>query len=693
VRYPADTPLESVKGIGPVRARALSRLGLRTWGQLLTHFPSRHEEYPPPRPASELLLVPKASFEGTVRDIQTGILPGGLRKITARLGDSTGQVSASWLRAGFSGPRLMPGQRIAVSGNLVAYGRQVTFENPDWEPADQEPVHTRRLVPIYPLTSGVHLYSLRSLIHRALADLAPDLPEHLPEWLRSEARLPDLSWAVLQAHFPTSLETLAQAHRRLAFDELLLIQLVVLHRRQRWQEVGGQPLDISSAAIESLLEAQPFALTGAQRRVLSEILEDLRRPVPMSRLLQGEVGSGKTAVAAAALYGVAAAGKQGFIMAPTEILAEQHFRTISDFYARAGVRLAAAGYPIPRVALLTGSTSKRDKDSVRQALKAGEIDVLVGTHAVIQQGVEPRDLGLSVVDEQHRFGVRQRIDLRQKGTNPHLLVMTATPIPRTLALSLHGDLDLSYLDELPPGRQPIRTVLLMPLERAHAYTFIRREVSKGRQAFIICPLVEDLAVIEARAATEEYERLRDGELAGLRLALLHGRMRPAQKEEVMQRFRNGDFDVLVSTAVVEVGVDVPNATVMLIEGAERFGLAQLHQFRGRVGRGEHAATCLLLSDADGGEALERLETVARTADGLALAEYDLRTRGPGDFLGVRQSGLPGLRIATLGDVGLIELARDLARRLLEADSDLSRPEHAPLAARLAEHIHLVGEPN
>jgi ATP-dependent DNA helicase RecG len=548
-------------------------------------------------------------------------------------------------------------------------------------------------VPIYPLTNGVHIYWLRTLIRGAVEAEAAWLPDFLPAGILLAADLPGLGWATEQIHFPDSMAALEAARRRLAFDELFLMQMVVLRRRLRWQAGGGRPLPAPGDGLRALLDAQPFRLTAAQARVVEEINADLRRPIPMSRLLQGEVGSGKTAVAAVALFVAVANRGQGVLMAPTEILAEQHFRTLSDFYGRAAQRLEAAGCPVPRVALLTGSATRRQKEAIYLALRERNIDVLVGTHAVIQEGVEPRDLALSVVDEQHRFGVRQRVGLRDKGQNPHLLVMTATPIPRTLALSLHGDLDLSMLDELPPGRQKIKTYLLRPSERPLAYEHVRREARKRRQAFLICPLVEGSPNLEARAATEEYERLRRGDLAGLRLGLLHGRMRPAEKDDVMLRFRDGEFDVLVSTSVVEVGVDVPNATVMLIEGAERFGLAQLHQFRGRVGRGEHAASCILLSDQQEGEAVERLNMLVRSDNGLELAEYDLRQRGPGDFFGVRQSGLPELRVATLNDVGLVERAREAATGLLATDPDLSAPQHALLAERVAEFGRGVGEPN
>jgi ATP-dependent DNA helicase RecG len=404
----------------------------------------------------------------------------------------------------------------------------------------------------------------------------------------------------------------------------------------------------------------------------------------MTRLLQGEVGSGKTAVAALALINAVANGYQGALMAPTEILAEQHFATLSALYQAAGPRLEAVLSRRPGVSLLTGSTRARERNATYAAVAEGSLDILVGTQALIQTGLDFARLGLVVVDEQHRFGVRQRVTLRQKAQDfgvPHLLVMTATPIPRTLALSLYGDLDLSAIDELPPGRRLPRTVLLGPAEREMAYERVRRAAAKGRQSFIICPLIEESEALEARAATEEFERLRTGELSSLRLGLLHGRMKAAEKDSVMRAFRDAELDVLVSTAVIEVGVDVPNATVMLIEGAERFGLAQLHQFRGRVGRGQYAdsAVCILLSDK---EDVERLQIVARETSGLALAEQDLRLRGPGDYFGVRQSGFPELKVARLDDAPLVESARATAEALLRADPDLSSSANAPLRAHL-----------
>ncbi len=685
-----DRPLAEVSGVGPNRERLLARLGLHTVGDLLTHFPLRHLEYPPPARAVDLFFQQRASFEGTVRRVETYRTARGLQRITATLADPTGEVEAVWFRAGYA-LRLTPGQRIAVSGELVLNGRRPQFENPDWEPADHPPLHTRGLVPVYPLTKGIAQTWLRELVARAVDRWAESAPDCLPDWLRSEEGLPARGAALRAMHHPPDLAAAEAARRRFAFEELFVLQIAVLQRRQASRAAVGRALPIPREVLAGFVGALPFALTAAQRRVLDEIYADLGQPRPMVRLLQGEVGSGKTVVAAAAMLVGVAAGGQAALMAPTEILAEQHYRTVSAAYERAAASLQQTLGRAPTVALLTGRLGARERRAVRERVAAGEVDVLIGTQAVIQDGVDFRDLLLAVADEQHRFGVRQRLALRAKGEQPHLLVMTATPIPRTLALTLYGDLDLSRIDELPPGRQPIRTVLLRPGERPHAYRRLREEVGKGRQGYVICPLVEDSPHLEVRAATEEYERLQQHELAGLRLGLLHGRLRGDEKEAVMAAFRDGAIDVLVATAVVEVGVDVPNATLMIIEGAERFGLAQLHQFRGRVGRGEHPAICVLITEAASPEATERLQTVVDSTDGLALAEADLRLRGPGDFYGLRQSGLPELQVATLADADLVERARRAAERLLARDPTLDT--HPALAEVIQARAERLGEPN
>jgi len=467
----------------------------------------------------------------------------------------------------------------------------------------------------------------------------------------------------------------------------------VLSKKRDWQESQpGSPFSIKTPVLDAFVKSLPFELTAAQQKVLNELLTDLQKSQPMSRLLQGEVGSGKTVVATAALLMAAANGYQGAFMAPTEILAEQHFATICQLLSKAGHQESKEDYLhiyselLPHsltVALLIGDISQIRKQELQQRILDGEVDIVIGTHALIQKGVEFHRLGLAVVDEQHRFGVTQRSELRQKGFSPHVLVMTATPIPRTLALTLYGDLDLSVIDQLPPGRQLVKTKWLKPGQRDSAYAFIRREVASGRQAFIICPLIEESEAIQARAAIAEYQRLSGEVFPDLRLGLLHGRMPTAEKDKVMRRFRAGELGILVSTPVVEVGIDIPNATVMMVESADRFGLSQLHQFRGRVGRGQEQSYCMLLAQSPSEVGRQRLDIIEKVQDGFQLAEEDLGLRGPGEFFGTRQSGLPDLRMAKLSDVALLELARTEAIKLFQIDPGLEKPEHLLLTKELA----------
>jgi ATP-dependent DNA helicase RecG len=475
----------------------------------------------------------------------------------------------------------------------------------------------------------------------------------------------------------------------LSFDEFFLLQLGMLAYRHRFQQAEAQPLKADKELLELFLGSLSFSLTRAQQRAIHEIMDDLRGSHPMSRLLQGDVGSGKTAVAAAALWMAVGGGCQGAIMAPTEILAEQHARTFGAMFA--ALTIPRAGRPV-QTALLTGSMRRSDRDAALAGLAAGQVDIVVGTHALIQGDVTFRNLAVAVVDEQHRFGVEQRGALRQKGIQPHVLVMSATPIPRSLALTIYGDLDVTVLDEMPAGRLPVKTKWLTSGQRERAYTFVRRQVEEGRQAFIVYPLVEErdasteeppVAVGEVRAAVEAHQWLQSEIFPDLRLGLLHGRMPGEEKDSVMRSFSAGDIDILVATSVVEVGIDVPNASVIMVEGADRFGLAQLHQFRGRVGRGQHPSFCILISDVIEGDSTRRLQALEDSNDGFALAQIDLDMRGPGDFFGTRQSGLPPLRTAQLGDLRTLEIARSAARKLFDADPDLSRPEHRDLAEQVA----------
>ncbi|MDD4876703.1 MAG: ATP-dependent DNA helicase RecG, partial [Dehalococcoidales bacterium] len=518
------------------------------------------------------------------------------------------------------------------------------------------------------------------------------IKEFLPPEILKRCNLLELPMAISQAHYPEDENIKNRARLRLAFDELFLLQLGVLGRKRDWQESQpGNPFNIKTTVVKTFLESLPFELTSAQQRVLKELFDDLQKNQPMSRLLQGEVGSGKTIVAAGALLMTVANGYQGALMAPTEILSEQHFNTLRHLFSVMGTEkgnefIFSYSGILDRdvtIALLIGDINQSLKKELQQNISSGKVDIIIGTHALIQKDLSFKQLGLAIVDEQHRFGVSQRSVLRQKGFNPHILVMTATPIPRSLALALYGDLDLSVIDELPLGRQEIKTRWLKPEQRESAYAFIRRQVNSGRQAFIICPLVEESETIQAKAAIVEYDKLSKYIFPDRKLGLLHGRMSAEEKDNVMQQFHNGDIDILVSTSVVEVGIDVPNATVMMVESAERFGLSQLHQFRGRVGRGMEQSYCMLLAQNPSEIGKERLDIIEKTNDGFKLAEEDLRMRGPGEFFGTRQSGIPDLRMAKISDVALLELARREAIRLFQIDSELKRIDHQLLVKELS----------
>lgn len=675
-----DAPVTRLPNVGLANARRLERLGVRTVGDLLYLFPRRYDDYSRLKTINRLEYGEEATIIGNIWDIQSR--QAHRRNITivnAVVGDATGTIQVTWFNP-YITRQLRPGRTVVLSGKVDEHLGRLVMVSPAWEPLDKELIHTGRLVPVYPLTEGLSARQLRRLMKQAVDAWSRRLHDYLPQAVRERAGLLALGKAIEQIHFPDSHELLEVARRRLAFDEFFLIQMGALRQRHVWRSQPGRALEVNAACLETYKAALPFRLTAAQERALSDILADLARPQPMNRLLQGDVGSGKTAVAAAAMWIVVNNGAQAAIMAPTEILAEQHYLNLSALFA---------ALPHPRrqeplrLALLIGSLKAQDKEATQAAIAAGEVDIAIGTHALIQEVVNFHDLAFVVIDEQHRFGVRQRAALRQKGYHPHLLVMSATPIPRSLALTIYGDLDLSVIDELPPGRQPVKTYWLRPTERERAYSFLRRQVKEGWQAFIICPLVEESEVLDAKAAVEEYQRLQQGVFPDLRLGLLHGRLKGEEKEAVMRAFREGELDILVSTSVVEVGIDVPKATVMLVEGAERFGLAQLHQFRGRVGRGEQPSYCLLVSQVGEGEAAERLQALVDSQDGFVLAEKDLELRGPGDFFGTRQSGLPELRMAQLSDLRTLELARAEAQKLFAEDPGLERPEHRLLARQVA----------
>ena len=679
-----DSLVTVLLGIGPSHAKRFNRLGVETIRDLLYLFPHRYNDFSSLKTINQLEYGKEVTIIGNVWETKARETRKGGVIVTSIISDGTGTIQATWFNQPYLVRRLPAGRQIVLSGKIDEYLGRLVFQSPEWEPLEKELIHTARLVPVYPLTKGLSARWLRRLMKKTVDYWSKRLPDHLPATLRERANVLDLETAIGQIHFPADQESLKRARRRLSFDEFFMIQLGAQHQRHLWRSKSGRPLTINEELLSSFILSLPFALTGAQQRALQEIVKDLRQPQPMSRLLQGDVGSGKTVVAAAAMLLTVANGCQAVMMAPTEILAEQHHKTITELLANSSLETR----------LLTGSLTPLEKEEIREEAAAGDADILIGTHALIQEGVGFKDLGLAVIDEQHRFGVAQRAALRQKGIAetgpfsgpvcPHVLVMSATPIPRTLALTIYGDLDISVIDELPPGRQEIKTRWLLPRERERAYSFLRSQMEQGHQAFVICPLVEESEKIEAKAAVEEYERLKKEIFPDLKLGLLHGRMKGEEKEAVMGAFKRGEFDILVSTSVVELGIDVPNATVMLVEGANRFGLAQLHQFRGRVGRSEYQSYCLLLSDSSTPESQERLRAIETTQDGFALAEKDMELRGPGEFFGTRQSGLPALKLARLSDVRILEQARTEAQALFKEDPDLTKPEHRLLARKVKE---------
>lgn len=671
-------PLTTISGIGPKSAETLARLGLETLGDLLWYLPRRYDDYSQLKTINRLWYGEEVTIIGTVQEIRLRPIRGGSMKlIEAVVSDGSGALRVTWFNQPWIAQQLTPGRAVVLSGRVDQYLGKLTMNSPEWEPLERQQLHTNRIVPVYGLTSGITPKWLRRVINAVVERYAPRVPDPLPLPVRESAGVVPLPQALRQVHFPDSAEDLQRAQARLAFDEMFYLQLGVLRQKQDWIALTTDPLPVDDAWVEHFRSALPYQLTGAQKTVLEDMRHDLASGQPMNRLLQGDVGSGKTVVAAGAIGIAAANGGQSALLAPTSILAEQHAQTLRTLLP------SACGIPIERIGLLLGSTPESEKQTLRAGLADGSLQVVVGTHALLEDPVVFQRLALAVIDEQHRFGVDQRAALRAKGSNPNLLVMTATPIPRSLALTLYGDLDVSVLDEMPPGRLPIETRVLRPPERSRAHRFIDAQIEQGRQAFVIFPLIEESEKVETKAAVEEQRRLQEEVFPARRVGLLHGRMRPDEKDEVMETFRSGELHVLVSTSVVEVGVDVPNATVMMIEGANRFGLAQLHQFRGRVGRSQYPSYCLLLPDTEDDASNERLKAMEATTDGFRLAELDLEQRGPGDFLGTRQSGFAELKMARLTDVRLIEKARREAQRLFESDPGLSAPEHQDLSAAVA----------
>jgi ATP-dependent DNA helicase RecG len=682
--------IQFLKGVGPARAQMLRRLGIETIGDALALLPRRYDDRTNLKQIRSLQAGMQETFEGTILVSGSSRTGRGRRLYEMIVGDATGTMRCLWFQfhEAYMRQRYRTGQRVIVTGEIRinAYsGQRKEVHHPDLEliEADErEPLHTGRMVPVYPATEGLHQKTLRTVIKRIVDEYAHQVEDCLPPALRERLHLMEASQALREVHFPSAdadLEALnhwsSEAHRRLVFEEFFLLELgLALRQRDTTIEERRIAYRGTGALADQLRTQLPFKLTTAQEHVLAEIMANMRRPHPMNRLLQGDVGSGKTIVALLAMLLAIESGFQAAIMVPTEILAEQHYLTMHRLVEPLGVR----------VMLLTSAIKGSRRRELLETVAAGNVDLIIGTHALIQEGLEFKALGLAVIDEQHRFGVLQRATLKRKGYSPDVLVMTATPIPRTLAMTVYGDLEVSIIDELPPGRLPVITQLCYESRRGQSYELIKQVLRQGRQVYVVYPLIEESEKTDLRAATAMAEQLQREVLPEFRVGLLHGRLKSDQKEHIMRAFSTGDLEVLVSTTVIEVGVDVPNATLMLVEHAERFGLAQLHQLRGRVGRSHHQAYCLLMADFPmSEEAKQRLQTLIEHDDGFMIAERDLEIRGPGEFLGTRQSGLPELRVAHLiRDQRVLAEARREAFALVAEDPHLSRPEHEGLRQAL-----------
>jgi ATP-dependent DNA helicase RecG len=670
-----DAPIESLKGVGSKKAAALARMGIHNVRDLLYNYPRRHDDYSKLKPIGSLWFGEDVTIIGTVENVSTRSVRSGKMKIVeALISDKSGAIRATWFNQPWIEAQLSKAKQVVLSGEIEQYLGKLVLNNPEWEPLSKKQLHTNRIVPVYPLTKDITQKWLRGITHTVVEKYSQGLEDPIPETVLEVNSLADLQTAIQEIHFPESEKSLHKARKRLAFDEIFLMQMGVLEQKKEWESRPGQVFISDDTWIKSRLSNLPFKLTPAQEKALDQVRKDLRSGHPMNRLLQGDVGSGKTVIAALAALIVCRENAQTAFLAPTSILAEQHLQSMQDLLTSQPDGLAPS-----QIRLLIGSTPEKEKEEIRKNLQEGVIKLVVGTHALLQEPIEFQNLQLAIIDEQHRFGVEQRGSLRLKGKNPHLLVMTATPIPRSLALTLYGDLELSVIDELPPGRLPVETHVLYPREIERAYSLVRRQVEKGNQAFIIYPLVEETDKSDEKAAVEEFTRLQEEIFPNFTLGLLHGQLHPDEKEDVMNRFRKKEIQILVSTSVVEVGVDIPDATVMLVEGAHRFGLAQLHQFRGRVGRSDQKSYCILVPGNPDEVENQRLQAMVETNDGFKLAEKDLEIRGPGQFLGTRQSGYTELKLASITDIKLIEQARQTALTLFKQDPDLKQDNHQKLA--------------
>lgn len=667
--------VQYIKGVGPKRASRLRKLNINTLLDLINYFPKDYEDKSYISLIQDSNIGDKATLIVDIVGIGQIIRPRrNMSILKVPFKDASGHGNLVWFNQPYLRDRFKIGDRLIVNGTINRMGMELQVVNPQFEKyADQNKL--ARIIPIYSLTQGLSNNELMKIVETGLEMAAGSLWESLPENLRKKYRLVGIKDAIENIHFPKSGRHLIEARRRLIFEELFTLQLgLLMMKNERYSEKEGirfKPI----SQVEDFISDLPFKLTGAQRRVFAEIERDMDKPRQMNRLVQGDVGSGKTIIAALAIFRCVKAGYQAAMMAPTEILADQHYLSLSKLFDKWGIKCG----------LLVGSLTAKEKRELLEKIKEGRIDVVIGTHAIIQENIEFNKLGLAITDEQHRFGVKQRAVLHQKGQNPDILVMSATPIPRTLALILHGDLDISIIDELPPGRKEIETYGVGPNMIERVNNFIRKQVSAGRQAYIVCPLIEENDTLDLNSAEELYQKLKSHVFKDYRLGLLHGKMSAKEKDEIMKDFKDGLIDILVSTTVIEVGVDVPNANIMVIYNAERFGLAQLHQLRGRVGRGQYQSYCILINYGQGKIARERVRVLESSSDGFKISEKDLELRGPGEFFGTKQHGLPELRIANLfAHMDILKVAQKEAMEIVKSDPNLDKKENQPVKKKVAE---------
>ena len=663
-----------IKGIGAKKAQTLNNLGIFTVNDLIEHFPRDYEDRSQVKDIADLTENEENTFFALVSAVPENV---HIRKMTVtkvKLSDSTGSVNAVWYNQSFIKNALKKDEEYIFTGIYKKSGYRREVSSPEFEKAgtDKEILGGGRIVPVYPLTSGISQKVLRSLIKTTLDAVKTQLPEFLPLDMRKKYMLCERNFAISNIHFPENDESFFIARKRLVFEELFVLQTALFILKGTAKRNDGIVFKTKGISEESE-KAFGFGFTKAQKKVIAEICSDVSKGIPMNRLIQGDVGSGKTAVAMTAALMAVKNGYQAALMAPTEVLASQHYESFKEFFDKFGIK----------VCLLKGSLKKKEKEAVKELISTGEADVIVGTHAIIQEDVEFKKLGLVITDEQHRFGVKQRNVLSEKGINAHAMVMTATPIPRTLALILYGDLDVSVIDELPPGRQHIDTFAVNSSYHQRAYGFIRKEVENGRQAYMVCPMIEENDAIEAKSVMQMIDEVSQTDFKGLSVAVLHGKMKADEKERIMKDFAENKIQILVSTTVIEVGINVPNATIMLIENAERFGLSQLHQLRGRVGRGKYQSYCILVTDSKSEVTKERMKVMKKTNDGFEISETDLKLRGPGEFFGTRQHGVPQLKIANLyKDADILSQAQAAAKELNRNENWQKDDRYKPLKERI-----------